>query len=57
MVFLNGEKFNPVPMELMIGGSQLLKGVLIIGQGRTHASLFLELKLGNQDDKILMEEA
>ena len=49
--------FNPVPMELMIGGSQLLRGALIIGQGRTHASLFLEFKLGNQDNKILMEEA
>ena len=50
IVFSNSEKFNPVPTELMIGGNKLLSGVLVIGQGRTQASLLLEPKAGNEQD-------
>jgi len=57
IVFSNGEKFNPVPTELMIGGNKLLSGVLVIGQGRTQASLFLEPKPGHeQDSETLVED-
>lgn len=34
IVLPNGEKFNPVPMELLIQGHPLLAGALIIGMGR-----------------------
>ncbi|KAF4627477.1 hypothetical protein G7Y89_g10678 [Cudoniella acicularis] len=50
IVFSNGEKFNPVPMELMIGGNKSLSGVLVVGQGRLQASLLLEPIPGNAHD-------
>ncbi|KAL9084959.1 MAG: hypothetical protein Q9165_007825 [Trypethelium subeluteriae] len=44
IVFSNGEKFNPVPMELKIGSNAMLSGALVVGQGRTQALLLLEPK-------------
>lgn len=44
IVLSNGEKFNPVPMELAIQGHPALAGALIIGQGRSRASLLIEPK-------------
>ena len=38
----NGEKFNPVPMEALIQGHPLIKGAVIVGQGRAQAALLLE---------------
>lgn len=46
IVLSNGEKFNPVPAELEIQGHPMLLGALIIGQGRTHATLLVEPKAG-----------
>ena len=44
IVLSKGEKFNPVPMELAIQGHPALAGALVIGQGRSHASLLIEPK-------------
>ena len=56
-MFSNGEKFNPVPMELVIGGNKILSGVLVIGQGRPHVGLLLEPKVGKlQDRATLIDE-
>ena len=44
IVLSNSEKFNPVPMELMIQSHPLLTGALIVGQGRTQAALLVEPK-------------
>ncbi|KAI9705387.1 MAG: hypothetical protein M1820_005217 [Bogoriella megaspora] len=50
IVFSNGEKFNPVPMELTIGSNAMLSGALIVGQGRTQALLVLEPKSDTDAD-------
>ncbi|KAF2799626.1 acetyl-CoA synthetase-like protein [Melanomma pulvis-pyrius CBS 109.77] len=42
IVLSNGEKFNPVPMELMIQGYPTVTGALIVGQGRSRATLLIE---------------
>ncbi|KAF2472981.1 putative NRPS-like enzyme [Lindgomyces ingoldianus] len=44
IVLSNGEKFNPVPAELLVQGHSALAGALVIGQGRTHATLLVEPK-------------
>lgn len=44
VVLSNGEKFNPVPMELIIQGHPMLAGALAIGQGRHQAALIVEPK-------------
>ena len=44
IVFSNGEKFNPVGMELSVGSSSSLTGALVVGQGRSQAALLLEPK-------------
>ncbi|KAL1598059.1 putative secondary metabolism biosynthetic enzyme [Paraconiothyrium brasiliense] len=46
IVLSNGEKFNPVPLELATQGHPALAGALIIGQGRSRASLLVEPKAG-----------
>ncbi|GAP90661.2 putative ochratoxin a non-ribosomal peptide synthetase protein [Rosellinia necatrix] len=40
----NGEKFNPIPLELDLQTKPSLKGVLVIGNGRPHTALLLEFK-------------
>lgn len=44
IVLSNGEKFNPVPLELAMQGHSKLAGALVIGKGRTHATLLVEPK-------------
>ena len=44
IVLSNSEKFNPVPMELLIQGNPLLAGAVIVGQGRLRAALLVEPK-------------
>lgn len=44
IVLSNGEKFNPVPMELAIQAHPDLAGALTIGQGRSCAFLLIEPK-------------
>lgn len=44
IVLSNGEKFNPVPMALLIQGHPLLAGAIIIGMGRPQPALLVEPK-------------
>ena len=44
IVLSNGEKFNPVPMELQLQAFPQLSGALILGQGRSLATLLVEPK-------------
>lgn len=44
VVLSNGEKFNPVPMEVHISAHPLINGTLIIGQGYPQPCLILEPK-------------
>ncbi|RWA12652.1 hypothetical protein EKO27_g2467 [Xylaria grammica] len=44
----NGEKFNPIPFELNLQGDSLIKGALVIGNGRSQPVLLLEFKSPNQ---------
>ncbi|TGO62823.1 hypothetical protein BCON_0017g00660 [Botryotinia convoluta] len=57
IVLSNSEKFNPVPMELMIQGHPLLAGALVIGNGRVRATLLLEPKpqVQGRERKSLIE--
>lgn len=50
------EKFNPVPMELLIEGHPLLVGALVIGQGRSRAALLVEPKAKDIDGEMLIKE-
>ena len=54
VVLSNGEKFNPVPMELMIQSHPKLAGALITGLGGSQAALLLESNsdVGNADTLI-----
>ena len=49
IVLSNGEKFNPVPMEIMVQGDPRVSGALVIGQGRFQAALLIEAKSGVPD--------
>ena len=49
IVLSNGEKFNPVPMEIIIQGHPSVSGALVIGQGRFQAALLVEGKPGLKD--------
>jgi thioester reductase-like protein len=42
IVLSNGEKFNPVPMELQLQSHTEVSGALIVGQGRSLAVLLIE---------------
>ncbi|KAI1821167.1 acetyl-CoA synthetase-like protein [Xylaria intraflava] len=42
IVLANGEKFNPVPLELDIRYHSSLKGVLVTGNARTQSTLLVE---------------
>jgi thioester reductase-like protein len=42
VVLSNGEKFNPVPSEVLISGHPLVNAAMIIGQGRPQPCLILE---------------
>ena len=53
IVLSNGEKFNPVPMEIMAQGDPRVSGALVIGQGRFQAALLIEAKSGLLDKATL----
>lgn len=42
IVLANGEKFNPVPMEIALLGNSSIVGAVVVGQGKSEASLLLE---------------
>lgn len=42
LVLSNGEKVNPIPLEQHVQGSPDLKGVLLIGNGKTQTALIVE---------------
>lgn len=42
LVLANGEKFNPIPSEHLVGADAALKGVLLTGNGRTQPALVVE---------------
>lgn len=42
VVLSNGEKFNPVVTEKLIESDRLVKGALVVGQGRFQAGLLIE---------------
>jgi thioester reductase-like protein len=44
IVLSNGEKFNPIPMEMKIQAYPALSGAMVVGQGRSRATLLVELK-------------
>ncbi|KAF1956304.1 acetyl-CoA synthetase-like protein [Byssothecium circinans] len=54
VVLANGEKFNPVPMELKVGGNPRLMGALVTGMGRASAALLVEPK--PNDTPLSVEE-
>ncbi len=58
IVLSNGEKFNPVTMEGIIQGHNLLQGAVIVGQARFQASLIIEPKPSNtvEDTDKLIDE-
>ncbi|XDG08472.1 hypothetical protein ABKA04_008087 [Annulohypoxylon sp. FPYF3050] len=44
IVLANGEKFNPLPLEMKIQGHPLLKGAVVVGSRRTQTALLVEPK-------------
>ena len=42
IVLANGEKFNPVSMEIALLGNASITGAVVVGQGKSEASLLLE---------------
>jgi thioester reductase-like protein len=42
IVLSTGEKFNPIPAELMLKGCSVVKDTLIVGDGRNQAALLVE---------------
>ncbi|RWA08436.1 hypothetical protein EKO27_g6678 [Xylaria grammica] len=44
IVLANGEKFNPIPLELNVQNEPSLKGALLVGNRRTRAALLVESK-------------
>lgn len=42
LVLSNGEKVNPIPLEQHVQGSPDLKGVMLIGNGRSQTALIVE---------------
>lgn len=58
IVLSNGEKFNPVETEKLIESHPLVKGALVVGQGKFQAGLLLESRLdhmGTQDVSALVK--
>ncbi|KAF2832434.1 putative NRPS-like enzyme [Ophiobolus disseminans] len=50
IVLSNGEKFNPIPMELEVQSHSSLSGAMVVGQGRSRATLLVEPKPDNPDE-------
>ncbi|KAI0837983.1 acetyl-CoA synthetase-like protein [Hypoxylon sp. FL0890] len=53
IVLANGEKFNPLALEMKIQSHPLLKGALVTGNGRTQTALIIEPKdpLGDEEER------
>ncbi|KAI0482602.1 acetyl-CoA synthetase-like protein [Xylariaceae sp. FL0804] len=51
LVLSNGEKFNPVPLELAVQGHPSLQGALVIGSNRTQTALLVEPKERLSDEE------
>lgn len=56
LVLSNGEKFNPVPMEGIVQGHELVSGALIVGQGRFQAALLVEPRHNVMTQDSLIDE-
>jgi len=58
IVLANGEKFNPIPLEVHVQNHQSLKGVFVIGNRRRQAALLVEPKepLDEPGRKALLQE-
>ena len=56
IVLSNGEKFNPVPMELTLQGNSSVAGAVITGQGHFQPALLIEPKPECEDRNSLAEE-
>ena len=55
IVLSNGEKFNPVPMEIVTQGHPEVSGALVVGLGRFSAALLVEAK-SEVSDRASLEE-
>ena len=42
VVFVNGEKLNPITIEDQVGRHRFVKSALVVGEGRFHAALLVE---------------
>ena len=51
IVLSNGEKFNPVPMELKVQSHHLLAGALVVGLGRSEPALLVETKASTEESE------
>lgn len=58
IVLSNGEKFNPITMEVMIESHPLVSRALVVGQSRFQAALLIEPnpELPEMDLKVFVEE-
>ncbi|KAJ5834349.1 hypothetical protein N7447_000375 [Penicillium robsamsonii] len=58
IVLSNGEKFNPVGMEIIIEGHPLVGKAVVVGQSRFQAGLLVELSDGgpDMDEKVFVDE-
>ncbi|KAI8951166.1 hypothetical protein F4801DRAFT_301452 [Xylaria longipes] len=58
IVLANGEKFNPIPLEVNVQNYPSLKGSFVIGNGRRQAALLVEPKepLDEAGRRALLEE-
>lgn len=56
IVLSNGEKFNPVTMEIMIESHPLVSRALVVGQARFQAALLIEPTRLEMDVKVLIDE-
>lgn len=52
IVLRNGEKFNPIPLELEVQTHPELKGALVIGNGRTRAAILIEPNADHVDPRL-----
>lgn len=56
IVLSNGEKFNPVPSEAIIGSHPLLSAALVTGQGEFQAALLVEPANTDKSPDTLIDE-
>ncbi|KAI8958393.1 acetyl-CoA synthetase-like protein [Daldinia sp. FL1419] len=54
LVLANGEKVNPIPLEQRIQGHPLIKGAIVVGNGRTQPALLMEPRTHPDVDLVEM---